>query len=1527
MQARLTYRLLAVVVLAMASITMSAQQLAFPGAQGWGRFATGGRGGTVYHVTNLNDSGTGSLRDAVSQPNRIVVFDVAGVIRINSRIVFKSNITVAGQTAPGEGITVYGDGMSMSGATNVILRYMRFRMGIVGTKDGDCGGLANGGNIIVDHCSFAWGQDENFSISWDNKGTAPHDVTIQNSIVGQGLMAHSAGGLIQADNITMYRVLLCDNKTRNFKVKGVHQYVNNIVYNWQSYAYEMGGESSGSSYANVVGNLFINGPQTSSSANGFAGGNSDFHYYGTDNWQDRNKDGVYNPTLFTGTGNSDPVATPYDYPELPAWSGNTLIEKLLPDVGASLPYRDLADAYMVNEVLSFGTEGELITKETLLPIGDPTTWSWFTGTKPTDTDGDGMPDEWESANGTKPNSNDAMTIASNGYANIENYINSITRNDRQFYLRAPMLLKMLTSTQNSLTATWSDFSDNEDGFIIEMKKNGTFEEVGRTAAGVSTYTINDLEPGTGYDIRVCAYSGTTKSGYTGTVNMKTQPEQVEIVDAETFDGTGDGDWLIAPEEDETITLGVATPKNTVVVRSDAHVTINGSGYISGGASLNKTGNGTLTIASNQQYEGPTVLHKGIYEFSTLKNGGVASGLGMSQEFAQNWVMDGGVYKYTGGSTSTNRSAKLTSDTELNIANSGAVVTMSGSIEGTGNLIIGGEGRLTVNSENFFNFDGNLVLSGGEVKLNTKAISEAGIGSAKKLVMQGGLLTTVGTNEVSATINFPIEVADGTTSTTQFDRWNANKCKVTGSGTLEWGVCYIREYIEGNWDSFTGQLVIKPFGNYGNNRQFAIRNSNGIKNATIELKSGTAINGAQNESTYYLGGLSGESGSFLSGFNVKAKGSGTWIVGGSNTNEEFNGVINDNDQAGSHPGKTSIVKEGTGDWRLTGKNTYSGTTVVNGGRLIVDGTHSGSGAVTVKSGAKLAGTGSLAGNVKFENGSTLQANSAVSSKKCLTFNGTLTLNSGAKLMLGNGTLSTAPAVGTKYQVFNGTANGTFAEIIPATPGSGLKWDTTNLSKGVLKVIGENDEPGDDSGDDSDPNVLIDIDFSSPVQGSQGAYYINGSKGQMIFDNFETNNSADNLNFTVGYGSSCPGVLRVGNGSATVSIPEEDQAKDDEILEVKFDVWFGNLSGRNFYFDLQNAKGERVAGFSINCYNHTLAYNDFDNTDNTGLDILSNKKSLGSSSVGNAQICVNDNKSTFTLLIDMKAHTAKGILETATATTKGSAILLNPSISDHQIAKIVVGSNYDYASARRCWFDNLKVSKYSAPSVYQALLAWGNMTPASYDNSGVNNMMVSTGNDESQGFSLVCTGNLKKAYSSAGTPKLKFPYNDETIERTAIKCSNGAQNTIFLPEGVKATKLTIYSVTGTNSSNRTSYWKEVAGVNYTESTTTVLDLDASRDNPNAVSFTLDNVAEKVTFTNTGEQQCVILYLEYQYGDQIIPGDVNGSAKVDADDVTALADYLAGKDPTGFIMKAADLTDDGKVDITDLTKLINIIIGGKE
>ena len=1036
------------------SISASAQQLAFPGAQGWGRYAEGGRKGSVYHVTNLNDSGSGSLRDAVSQPNRIVVFDVAGVIRINSRIIFKNNLYVAGQTAPGEGITVYGDGISFSGADNIIVRYMRFRMGAVGTKDKDCAGVANGQNMIFDHCSFAWGQDENFSINWDNKGTVPKNITLMNSIVGQGLMTHSAGGLMQAENITLYRILMVDNSTRNFKIKGINQYVNNVVYNWKNAAYNMGGDSEGQSYANIESNLFINGPAVG--GNCLTGGNANFHFYGADNLQDANRDGIYNPSEFTGDGGGDRQATPYDYPVLEKWAAKDLIEKLLPDVGASLPYRDQADCYMIEEVLSFGKKGNLITNENELPIGVPTQWAWFKGEKPMDSDGDSMPDVWEKANGTDPTKDDAMTIADNGYANIENYVNSITRKDRQFFLRAPLMLQLTSATTNSLTLAWADYTEDEDGFIVEIQQEGSFKEVGRTKA--NNYMIEDaiLKPATTYVVRVCAYKGNLRSDYTSEITIKTRPEQANIIDVESFNGSGEGEWLINPLDDETITLTEATPKMAVVVYTDANVTIGGEGYISGPASMNKAGNGTLTIASDQQYEGATVLHGGTYEFSTLRNGGEASGLGKSQEFAQNWIMDGGIYNYTGGSTSTNRSAKLYNDTELNIAKSGSIITMNGSFEGQGDMSLNGEGQLLVNTPNCFRFDGNLILKGGKMKLASKTISDNGIGTASKLVMAGGEFITIGKNEASITYNFPIEAMAGTTSKINFDLWNTNKCKVSGTGTLIWDVHYLREYIEGNWDDYTGHLIISGSGKNGQS-QFAVRNGVGVKNATIELKGNATINGGKNASTYYLGGLSGEATTALWGFNVKKAGEGTWVVGTANTNETFRGTINNLDQAGSHPGKTSIEKQGTGDWRLTGKNEYSGTTHITAGRLIVNGQHTGKGAVTVRKGATLAGTGSLAGAVTVNIGGILQVGDTLATDHGLTFSGGLKLNDGAILKLNEGMAEVKYKEGDEIKVYTGTVTDQFAEIQPATPGEGLKWDTSELyTKGLLKV--SNSETG-------------------------------------------------------------------------------------------------------------------------------------------------------------------------------------------------------------------------------------------------------------------------------------------------------------------------------------------------------------------------------------------------------------------------------------------------------------------------------------
>lgn len=1089
-----------------------AQQLAFPGAKGWGRFATGGRNGTVYHVTNLNDSGTGSLRDAVSQPNRIVVFDVSGVIKISSRITFAKNLYVAGQTAPGEGVVVYGDGVSFSGADNIIVRYMKFRMGKGGSSGKDAAGVANGTNMIFDHCSIAWGLDETFSINWDNKGTAPADITISNCIVGQGLLTHSAGGLIQADRISLYRNFYCDNDTRNNKIKGTNQYVNCLVYNWKSGCYLMGGDSEGFSYVNATNNLFINGP--AGGGNAMTGANSKYHIYAADNWQDRNTNGKFDPYEIPRSeysGGPTFESTPYNYPELPAWKATQLIDSLLPEVGASLPYRDLADYYMVHQVLSFGSEGGIISSEAQLPIGAPTAWTLKSFAKPTDSDGDGMPDAWETANGLNPQKNDAMTLAANGYANIENYINSLTIDNRTPFLRSPVLFAAVASTDQSITFQWYDFTEGEDGFILEMQKNGSWQEQARIAANTERYTLTGLTEGSSYQVRLRAYKGESLfSDYTTSLTVKTQPKQVDMVDVDNYQadlswGLAEGTWnytdpnwngtvytdetkvLFNPSDDATITLNETVQPISVVVNTPANVTLKGTGSVTGSTSFNKAGTGALTVNTTNSYKGATVLHNGTFAFNTLKNGDEASSIGASSEFGQNWIWNGGTWIYTGGSTATNRSANLYSDTGFDVSNSNATVTMNGSIQGTGTVTFGGKGTIQPASAAFFDYNGATILRGGKLHLaylSTIEDKKLTLGQSSKLVLAGGAFTTKDANDNYTTYTMPIEALEGTTSVFEPYRNCYIKSPFTGSGTIDFRISWVREYLQGDMTGFYGRLI----GNgVGSSNQLMFDTSKGMPNGVVELKGNIMMIYWETNGDLHIGGLSGAAASTLGGCSKQTAGHQmTWRIGGANTNETFAGVINNkaSNTADKYDGTTIIVKEGSGDWRLTGTNVYTGTTTVEGGRLIVNGTHNTGGAYTVKDGATLMGRGTIGSKVTVNAGGTLCAGDTLStSTTILKLNGGVTINKNGQVefpIADNGTriysnrititgnfvvnnatlvlnIDKAPQIPDDTEIILFTKVGTvsgngFTTIIPAQPSETQLWDTSTLLKdGKIRVV--------------------------------------------------------------------------------------------------------------------------------------------------------------------------------------------------------------------------------------------------------------------------------------------------------------------------------------------------------------------------------------------------------------------------------------------------------------------------------------------
>ena len=510
-------------IIVLLAFNINAQLPAFPGAEGFGRYATGGRGGAVYHVTNLNDSGTGSFRDAVSQSNRIVVFDVGGIITLNSVCVVKKNITIAGQTAPGDGITITGQRVAFnSDSGNDIVRYIRVRLPRAAGSGVDAMSISdNADNLIFDHVSVTWGADGTFDIN----STDAENITIQDCIIGQGAdwHGHSTGGLIQCGPISIIRTLWIDNNTRNPKIRFQHEFINCVLYNWGTNGFIMGDTENADSYCNMIGNYFIAGPSGSAS-NYLTRSTARYYVYESDNWLDGDKDGVLNGTqLVAADGDyltATVVTTPYSYPGVnTVLSAQDAVAHIIANVGPSL-VRDAVDELLITQLSSYGTLGSIVQDETSNGIPNEGLGTVYNGPKPLDTDNDGMPDEWEDANGLNKNTNDAMTIAANSYANIENYINSI--NTSFPYLKYPTGIYSSVKTENSITLNWTN-NDEADQIFIEYGTSASNFSGSVYVTGDQTIaTIPGLASGTTYYFRLKAKNSTAESAYSDVVSVQTQ---------------------------------------------------------------------------------------------------------------------------------------------------------------------------------------------------------------------------------------------------------------------------------------------------------------------------------------------------------------------------------------------------------------------------------------------------------------------------------------------------------------------------------------------------------------------------------------------------------------------------------------------------------------------------------------------------------------------------------------------------------------------------------------------------------------------------------------------------------------------------------------------------------------------------------------------------------------------------------------------------------------------------------------------
>ena len=409
-----------VLIIAFSSQIFNAQQLAFPGAQGFGRFASGGRGDSVYHVTNLNDSGEGSFREAVSKSGRTIVFDVSGVIKIKDKIAAASDITIAGQTSSKNGITIYGNGVSFSG--NTIVRYLRFR-GSIDMPRGACTVVADDlENIIFDHVSIECGR-------WDNLHVKnSKNVTFQYCLIGEGIDPQRFGALLEnPTDITVYQCLWTGNQSRNPKAKAKIEYINNVVYNWGKSAF-VGGHSVTDHFQDLVGNYFIAGP---SSTNEFISMfTATDHVYQRDNFVDLNKDGKVNGRLITNEDFIQQKATVLNEPSV-IKNSSVSIKKadeawkiVIKEAGSSLR-RDKIDKRIIGYFKSLGKKGAIFKTEAAAG-GQNIVKPQFNKNK--DTDFDGIPDRWEKQNNLNPeNPKDASIINNSGYSNLEGYLSGLVK--------------------------------------------------------------------------------------------------------------------------------------------------------------------------------------------------------------------------------------------------------------------------------------------------------------------------------------------------------------------------------------------------------------------------------------------------------------------------------------------------------------------------------------------------------------------------------------------------------------------------------------------------------------------------------------------------------------------------------------------------------------------------------------------------------------------------------------------------------------------------------------------------------------------------------------------------------------------------------------------------------------------------------------------------------------------------------------------------------------------------------------------
>ncbi len=409
---------------------------AFRSAEGFGRYARGGRGGAVVWVTNLDDAGPGSLRQAVAQRGpRTVVFRVSGIIRLKSPIrITEPFLTIAGETAPGDGICLRQSGLTIDGANDIIIRHLRVRPGDEIKAEQDALSIGRGSkNILIDHVSTSWSNDEVLSVS----GAGIDNVTVQWCLISESLNrshhskgAHGYGSLIRADGrVTFHHNIYAHHSSRNPR-PGTYgnepglllDFRNNVIYDWGARA---GYTAADPARINYVANYLKPGPSSKTPDVAFLVGGATTRLFVADNM------------LEGAAASTDPwqiirveqglrrdqvgVEKPFEAAPVRTESAREAFRSVLKGAGALLPRRDSIDARIISEIET--GQGRIIDSQN--EVGG---WpAYETGAAPVDTDSDGLPDAWENAHGLDPHNpaDQAADRDGDGYTNLEEYLNEL----------------------------------------------------------------------------------------------------------------------------------------------------------------------------------------------------------------------------------------------------------------------------------------------------------------------------------------------------------------------------------------------------------------------------------------------------------------------------------------------------------------------------------------------------------------------------------------------------------------------------------------------------------------------------------------------------------------------------------------------------------------------------------------------------------------------------------------------------------------------------------------------------------------------------------------------------------------------------------------------------------------------------------------------------------------------------------------------------------------------------------------------